>query len=72
MKLMIVVINDLVAFVVKLWVFGEVKQVNSHVQGMKSFVFSDLLAKTFKRFREHFQKNSLDVFSIKNTALEVF
>ena len=45
------VIDELVAFVVKFWVFGEEKQVISHAQRMKSFIF-------LRSVREDFQKIS--------------
>ena len=43
------VIKDLVAFVVKLWVLGEAKQVISQAQDMKSFFFLRSICEDFQK-----------------------
>ena len=50
------VINELVAFVVKFWMLGEAKQVISHVQGMQSFFFSEDFKKTSEILSEDFAR----------------
>ena len=59
------VINDLVAFVVKFWVLGKAKKVVSQVQGMKSFfshICSRRVSEDFARCvlrQEDFRRNLL-------------